>query len=86
MRFFRQIIRGAGNLPGYGPHPGNDMVLIMMLMCGLAGAQKGGWAGFLGGAVIGAMFILPLWIYGCVSRANECDKTQARLLKTIKDS
>lgn len=86
MKFFRQIIRGASDLPGVGPHPGNDMLVIMILVCGLAGAEKGGWSGFFGGAVIGAMFILPLWIHGCISRANICDREQERLLKKIKNS
>lgn len=86
MRIIRQIIRGAGYLEGFGEHPGNSMVVIMLLMCGLAGAQRGSWAGFFGGIVIGAMFILPLWIHGCIARANECDKRQERLLKIIKES
>lgn len=86
MRFIRQIIRGAGYLEGYGEHPGNSMVVIMLIVCGLAGAQRGSWAGFFGGTVIGSMFILPLWIHGCISRANACDRAQAQLLKTIKDA
>lgn len=86
MRFFRQWFRGARDLPGVGPHPGNDLVLVMLLICGLAGVERGGLTGFLGGAAIGAIFILPFWISGCISRANICDEHQARLLKQIKDS
>lgn len=86
MRFIRQIIRGAGYLEGYGEHPGNSIVIIMLIICGLAGAEKGGLAGFVGGAVFGAMFILPLWIHGCISRADACDKEQERLLRKIKNS
>ena len=85
MRIIRQIIRGAGYLEGYGHHPGNSMLIIMIMACGAAGI-KGGFAGFLGGMLLGAVFILPLWIIGCVGRANDCDRSQARLLKQIKDS
>ena len=86
VRFFKQIWRGAGYLEGYGDHPGKDMVVVMILVCGLAGAQRGSWAGFFGGMIFGAVMILPFFIAGCISRANACDKAQARLLKTIKNS
>lgn len=86
MRWIKQAIRGAGYLEGYGEHPGRDIVVVMILVCGLAGAQRGSWAGFFGGAVFGAMMILPFFIGGCISRANACDKDQERLLRKIKNS
>jgi hypothetical protein len=86
MRFFKQIWRGAGYLEGYGEHPGVDIVVVMILVCGLAGAQRGSWAGFFGGMGIGAIFILPFFFAGCISRANACDRAQANLLKVIKNS
>jgi hypothetical protein len=86
MRFIKQVIRGAGYLEGFGNHPGVDMVVIMLLVCGLAGVEKGGLTGFLGGMAIGAIFILPFFIAGCVSRANACDEKQAQLLNKIKNS
>ena len=86
MRWIKQTWRGAGYLEGYGDHPGRDMVAVMILVCGLAGAQRGSWAGFFGGMVFGFIAIMPFFIAGCISRANACDQEQARLLKTIKNS
>lgn len=86
MRWLKQAIRGAGYLEGYGDHPGKDMVVMMILACGLAGAPRGSWSGFFGGLIFGAVMILPFFIIGCISRAEACDREQARLLKTIKDA
>ena len=86
MRWLKQAIRGAGYLEGYGNHPGVDVVVVMILVCGLAGAQRGSWAGFFGGLAFGFVAIMPFFIAGCISRANACDQAQARLLKTIKDA
>ena len=86
MRFFKQIWRGAGYLEGFGHHPGVDMTVIIILICGVAGIEKGGFYGFLGGMGIGAIFVLPLFAAGCISRANACDEQQARLLSKIKNS
>lgn len=86
MRWLKQAVRGAGYLEGYGNHPGVDVVVVMILVCGLAGAQRGSWAGFFGGLTFGFVAIMPFFIAGCISRANACDQAQARLLKTIKDA
>jgi hypothetical protein len=86
MKFIKQAIRGAGYLEGYGDHPGKDVVVIILLVCGLAGIEKGGLTGFLGGMAIGAIFVLPLFVVGCIDRANACDKQQALLLEKIKNS
>jgi hypothetical protein len=86
VRFFKQIWRGAGYLEGYGDHPGKDMVVMLILICGFAGIEKGGFYGFLGGMAIGAIFILPLFIVGCIDRANGCDEKQKQLLNKIKHS
>lgn len=82
--FFRHVRRGAGYLEGYGNHPGTDMVVMMILVCGLAGAQRGSWSGFFGGLVIGAVFILPFYIMGCVDRSKGADRKQEHLMKLIK--
>ena len=86
MRWIKQIYRGAGYLEGYGNHPGVDVTVIMILVCGLAGIEKGGFMGFLGGMIFGAVLILPFFCIGCVSRANACDEEQQRLLNKIKHS
>lgn len=86
FKFIRHVYRGAGYLEGYGHHPGTSMLLIITLMGGLAGADKGGLNGFLGGCAIAFIFTLPLYIGGCVARSKGCDEQQARLLKKIKDA
>ena len=86
MRFFKQIWRGAGYLEGYGHHPGWSTISIIVLVGGLSGIEKGGYIGFIGGAGFSLICILPFFAAGCISRANGCDRAQANLLKTIKNS
>lgn len=75
MKLIKDIIQGAGYLEGYGKHPGTDMLLVFILMGGLAGAGKGGWPGFFGGALVMILFMGPLWIIGCVGRARDYQRT-----------
>lgn len=84
MRWIRQAIRGAGYLEGYGHHPGWGMMGIYIIVSGLAGAQRGGWNGFVGGAAIMAAVIAPIFLAGCISRANDCDKDQERIIQLLK--
>lgn len=84
MRWIRQAIRGAGYLEGYGHHPGWSTLGIFIVVAGLAGIDKGGLRGFFGGMFIAAICILPMFIAGCISRANDCDRDQARILKHLK--
>lgn len=67
---FRRVRMGAGYLPGYGDHPGTSTVVFLTLLTGVAGAHAG-WAGFAGGCALGAFVYGPLWICGCVGRAND---------------
>lgn len=71
MKLLRDIVQGAGYLEGYGDHPGTDLLLVFILMSGLAGAQRGGLVGFLGGAAIMALVMVPIWCIGCVGRARD---------------
>ena len=73
IRFASLAIRGMGNLPHYGPHPGTAMLAIMMLACGLAGIERGGLLGFLLGVGWGAVWIGPFYIYGAYDRARGSD-------------
>ena len=84
MNIFRHIIRGAGYLEGYGTHPGTEVVCIFILVGGLAGIEKGGLFGFIGGCIFASIFFLPLYIVGCIDRSKECDRAQKRLLAQIK--
>lgn len=83
LKFFRHVRRGSGYLEGYGEHPGTLYLFAFILMGGLAGARGGIW-GFLGGAVVMAVFMLPMYIYGCVERSKGADRKQEQLMKLIK--
>ena len=84
MNIIRHIIRGAGYLEGYGHHPGTGIMLLFIFIGGLAGVQRGDWAGFFGGMILSAIFYLPLYCWGCIDRSKASDQTQKKLLKTIK--
>lgn len=86
MKLLRHIIRGAGYLEGYGNHPGTPLLFIFTVAGGLAGIEKGGLTGFIGGCIIAFVTTLPLYIIGCIDRSKGADRDQQRLLKTIKDS
>lgn len=86
MKFIRQVYRGAGYLEGYGHHPGWSTFLMFIFIAGLAGIDKGGIRGFFGGMFVALIFMLPLFISGCISRANGCDEQQKQLLNKIKNS
>jgi len=83
LKFFRHVFRGVGYLEGYGDHPGTLWLCTFILMGGLAGARGGIW-GFLGGAAFMALFMVPIYIFGCVSRSKLADRDQERLMKLIK--
>lgn len=84
MRWIRQTIRGAGYLEGYGHHPGWAILGIIILASGLAGIEKGGLNGFIGGMIIGGICTLPMFIAGCIGRANDCDRDQERIIHLLK--
>lgn len=68
--FLRKVRMGAGYLPGQGEHPGTGTVVFLTLLTGLAGAQSGGLVGFAVGCAIGSAVYGPMWIAGCIGRAN----------------
>jgi len=70
VSLFRRIIMGAGYLEGDGEHPGTGMCVMLCMMTAAAGASGGGWIGFAGGLVIGALAYVPMWMIGCVGRAD----------------
>jgi hypothetical protein len=74
MKLVKNMIQGAGYLEGYGEHPGTLLLLGFILMGGLAGARNGGLRGFLLGAAFVALFTVPVWLVGCVSRARAYQK------------
>jgi hypothetical protein len=60
------IIRGFGNLPGYGHHPGARVFLLLVALGTLG-------AGWLGGAAIVSVFG-PMLCYGAYARSREFDQ------------
>ncbi len=86
MQFFKHIINGCKDLPGYGPHPGTAVLLIVILVGGLAGVDKGGWAGFIGGAAFSCIMTMPLYLHGAYSRGKLYEQSKVRLMKEIKDA
>jgi len=67
---WKRMKMGAGYLEGYGEHPGTEMLFVLCLMTACAGASGAGWLGFGGGLVIGLIFYVPIWLSGCVGRAD----------------
>jgi hypothetical protein len=75
----RPIFLGFRDLPGYGPHPGVPIALVLIGAGGLAGVQRGGWWGFVVGAVTMAVPILSLLFLGAHDRARDYEReTRAR--------
>lgn len=86
MKLLKHCIRGCRDLEGYGPHPGTDMLLIIILIGGLAGVDKGGINGFIGGSLFALVMTLPLYLHGAYTRSRLYEQDQVRLMKKIKDA
>lgn len=70
MKLLRDIWQGAGYLEGFGNHPGNIYLVLLVLAGALAGV-KGGLTGVLVGTFVMLLFVLPSWCIGCIGRARE---------------
>ncbi len=86
MPLLKHIINGCRDLPGYGPHPGTGITAFYILVCGLAGAQRGSWAGFFGGAAFGAAFFIPMYLIGAYDRGRLYERDKVQLMREIKDA
>jgi hypothetical protein len=87
MKNLKHMIRGMGYLEGYGHHPGNMLLLAILLIGGISGID-GGLRGFFGGMAIIAMGILPMYFHGCYVRSlnYEKDKEQTfNILATVSE-
>ena len=84
IKFFRDVYRGAGYLEGYGYHPGNSTLFIIAVMCGIAGTQRGGIWGFIGGFLIGLASTSIPWMFGCRDRARGYDRDVERTAELLK--
>lgn len=67
-KLFKDFVRGAGYLPGYGEHPGTLLMLGLIAI----GAYVGSWVGFAGSI----LFYVPIWAYGCIERARDYDRSK----------
>lgn len=85
MKILQQIIRGCGELPHVGEHPGNFFLLMFVLIGALAGAQTG-WYGALGGAILMLLFMGPLYLMGAYDRAQLSDRLSEKEAKKQADS
>ena len=82
--FFKRIRMGAGYLPGYGDHPGTETVVFLVLLTGAAGLHAG-WIGFVGGCGLGLVVYGPMWVAGCVGRANDYLRAKCALTTPIQE-
>lgn len=74
MPTLRLIFLGFRDLPGYGPHPGVPIALVLIGAGGLAGVQRGGWCGFVVGAVTMAVPTGSLLCIGAYERARDYER------------
>jgi hypothetical protein len=72
MKIVKQAIRGCTNLPHVGSHPGTGAAILFIAMGALPGL--GNTQYMLAGACLMAVFIVPLYLCGAVSRANLSDR------------
>jgi hypothetical protein len=72
IKIIRQILRGCGNLPCAGEHPGTTMLLGLIIIGLVAGSKNGFWGVVVGGAVM-AIGIGPIYLFGAYDRANLSD-------------
>jgi hypothetical protein len=86
MKLLKHTINGCRDLPGFGPHPGTGVLLIVILVGGLAGVDKGGVNGFIGGAAFSFLMTMPLYLHGAYSRGKLYEQSKVRLMKEIKDA
>ena len=77
MRVIRQCIRGAGNLPHVGHHPGTLWVLLLIGI-GTAQGALSGWAHALFGFAIFAVSFGAIYFAGAYSRAELSDRIVKR--------
>lgn len=73
----QHAIRGCGNVPGYGDHPGTGFMVMLVLMGFSAGASRGWDRAFIGAAVMLAVFG-PMYLYGAYDRSRSADRREIR--------
>ncbi|WP_156883392.1 hypothetical protein [Salipiger mucosus] len=74
---FKDIRRGSGYLPEYGTHPGVWFAVVMTLITGIVGFERGVGGGLIGLAV-GAVVYGSIFIVGAISRARAHDRLMGK--------
>lgn len=72
------ILRGMGNLPHVGSHPGTGFMLALLAIGIAAGIQSGGWKGALFVGVAVPLSIFPIYAWGAFDRARISDTCNRR--------
>jgi len=78
MRILLRCWQGCFYLPGYGPHPGTKLIIIVIAMGACAGMQDAGWIGAAVGAVFMALVYVPFYLIGSYNRAKAFYKEEAK--------
>ena len=76
MTLINKIIRGCGNLPHVGPHPGTETLFLFCALGGVDGA-KFGWVGALFGFTATLACFGPIYLWGAYDRAELSDTCEA---------
>jgi len=70
MKIVKEIFAGSRELPGQGPHPGTDIMIVVAIAAGLIGGVVDGGAGFIVWSVLSLVLSTPAWIVVAVQRAR----------------
>lgn len=84
----RRIIRGCGDLPGYGPHPGTPVLVVLIGLGAIAGLGRAGWRGGLFGALVMGVIFGSMYLYGAYDREQLSERAaeQERKLRSKEPS
>jgi len=69
MKTLKHIIRGCGNVPGYGDHPGTGFLCMFLILFVVAGIPE--ITRMIFGFIAWLVFIVPLYLLGAYSRSKE---------------
>lgn len=72
------ILRGMGNLPHVGNHPGTGFMFALLAMGIAAGFQSGGWKGALFVGLAVPLSVFPIYAWGAFDRARISDTHSRR--------
>ena len=74
IRNIRRVIRGCGNVPGYGYHPGTPLILLHVFAVFILGTLHRDLEYGLLLAGVGLVALVPVYIWGAYERAKLGEK------------